>query len=108
MLFRSGIQDPNNPNQIVKVIEGNAGAIATSGSYLKGAHIRDPKTGLVAIGALSATVVGPDGALAEALATGLVVAGREGAGWFSQPELADYGAWVVDRHKGSAWTIGRI
>lgn len=108
MPWKIGIQNPNNPNEIVKVIEIHTGAIATSGTYLKGPHILDPKTGLVAIGALSATVVGPVGALADALATGLVVAGREGAGWFAKPELAEYGAWVVDRHLGTAWSIGKV
>ena len=71
-----------------------------------GAHIFDPATGTIAIGAKSATVLGPDGGLTDALATALMVAGEDGAGWFRQPELAEYSAWVIDRHSGGAWGVG--
>ena len=53
-----------------------------------------------------ATVVGPDGGLADALATALIVAGRDGAKWFSRSELAKYSAWVIDRHEEVAWSVG--
>ena len=49
---------------------------------------------------------GPDGGLTDALATALMVAGEDGAGWFAQPELAEYSAWVIDRHSGGAWGVG--
>ena len=80
------------------------GAIATSGTYERGAHIRDPHTGLIALGARSATVYGPDGGLADALATAMVVAGREGAYLFMKPELSEYNCWVIDRHGDMAWS----
>ncbi len=60
-----GIRSPENAKVILKVFELNGGAIATSGTYERGAHIKDPHTGLIAIGARSATVVGPDGGLAD-------------------------------------------
>ena len=44
--------------------------------------------------------------LTDALATALMVAGEDGAGWFAQPELAEYSAWVIDRHGGGAWGVG--
>ena len=88
------------------MIEIYDGAIATSGTYERGAHIRDPHTGLIAIGARSATVIGPDGGLADALATALIVAGRDGAGWFGQDELKAYSAWVIDRNEDEVWSIG--
>ena len=72
-----GIRGPNDPKQIVKVIKISDGAIATSGTYEQGSHIFDPITKTIAIGARSATVIGPDGGLAEALATALIVSGRE-------------------------------
>ena len=101
-----GIRSPFDAKVILKVFELSGGAIATSGTYERGSHIRDPHTGLIAIGARSATVIGPDGGLADALATALVVAGREGAGWFSKGELAEYSAWVIDRHGDVAWSVG--
>jgi hypothetical protein len=39
-------------------------------------------------------------------ATALMVTGVDGAGWFAQPELAEYSAWVIDRHSGGAWGVG--
>lgn len=101
-----GIRSPDDAKVILKVFELNGGAIATSGTYERGSHIRDPHTGLIAIGARSATVIGPDGGLADALATALVVAGRDGAIWFTKSELAQYCAWVIDRHSDVAWSVG--
>jgi len=44
--------------------------------------------------------------MADALATALMVEGRDGAMWFSQPELAQYSAWVIDRQEDIAWSVG--
>ena len=101
-----GVVNPENREEIVQVFNIFDGSIATSGTYERGAHIRDPHTGLIAIGARSATVIGPDGALTDALATALMVEGRDGAIWFSHPDLAEYSAWVVDRHEDVAWSVG--
>lgn len=101
-----GIVNPKNRQEIVQVFNIVDGSIATSGTYERGAHILDPHTGLIAIGARSATVIGPDGGLSDALATALMVEGRDGAIWFSHPDLAEYSAWVVDRHDDVAWSVG--
>ncbi len=99
-----GIRHPEDDQAIAQIVTLTDGAIATSGTYERGAHIVDPSTDLPAIGARSATVVGPDGGVADALATALIVAGRNGAHWFV--ELIDYSAWVVDRHGDQTWAIG--
>lgn len=101
-----GVVNPENRQEIVQVFNITDGSIATSGTYERGAHILDPHTGLIAIGARSATVIGPDGGLTDALATALMVEGRDGAIWFSHPDLAEYSAWVVDRHEDVAWSVG--
>jgi len=103
-----GVRSPENRFEVLKVFEIFEGAIATSGTYEIGAHIKDPHTGLIAIGARSATVIGPDGGLADALATALVVTGRDGSGIFTKPELAEYKVWVIDRNQDTAWTIGEL
>lgn len=103
-----GIVNPENRQEIVQVFNIMNGAIATSGTYERGAHILDPHSGLIAIGARSATVIGPDGGLTDALATALMVEGRDGAIWFSHPDLAEYSAWVVDRHEDLAWSVGPL
>jgi hypothetical protein len=71
----------------------------------RGAHIHDPLNGLIAIGAKSATVVGADGWLCDAMATAVMVAGQDGAKWFGQPELARYQVFAVTRHEQTAWSI---
>ena len=101
-----GVVNPDNRLEILQTFEISDGAIATSGTYERGAHINDPHNGMIAIGAKSATVIGPNGAIADALATALMVAGRDGAVWFTTPELSEYSAWVIDRHEKVAWSIG--
>ena len=104
--WKIGVVNPDNRQEVLRIFEINDGAIATSGTYERGAHIFDPHIGTIAIGAKSATVLGPDGGLTDALATALMVAGEDGAGWFAQPELTQYSAWVIDRHSGGAWGVG--
>ena len=100
-----GIRHPEEAHTIVKVFDITDGAIATSGTYERGSHIKDPHTGLIAIGARSATVYGPDGGIADALATALIVAGKDGAYLFQKPELSGYHCWVIERHSDEAWAI---
>ena len=69
------------------------------------AHIHDPLNGLIAIGAKSATVVGSEGWLCDAMATVVMVAGQDAAKWFGQPELAGYQVFAVNRHEQSTWEI---
>jgi FAD:protein FMN transferase len=76
-LFRVGIVDPHAPGRLACVVE-LCGAIATSGTYERGDHLIDPRSGRPASGAASASVTGPDLAMADALATALAVAGTEG------------------------------
>jgi len=99
------IRNPEKFDEVVKDIPINNGAIATSGVGEKGSHIKDPFTGLIAIGALSATVIGPDGGMAEALATALVVLGKDGAALFERSEFKDYSAFVIDRHSNTSWEV---
>jgi thiamine biosynthesis lipoprotein len=103
--WRIGVVNPDNRGEVVETFEISDGAIATSGAYERGAHINDPYTGLIAIGAKSATVVGPLGWLCDALATSLMVAGEDGAKYFTQPELEGYQVFVVDRYENTSWSI---
>jgi thiamine biosynthesis lipoprotein len=91
--------------EVVKVYEILDGVIATSGTYELGAHIVDPHSGMIAIGAKSATVVGPEGWLCDAMATAVMVGGTDSAQWFGQSELAGYQLFGVNRHEDTAWEI---
>ena len=107
--WKIGVVNPENKSEIVQVFEIYDGNIATSGHYEKGAHIRDPHTGVIAIGAKSGTVIGPDGGLCDAFATALMVDGADAAQWIGNPELSDYTFWAINRHgdgKGTAWSFG--
>ena len=106
--WKIGVVNPDNTQEVVRIFEIFDGAIATSGAYERGAHITDPFTGVIAIGAQSATVIGPDGGLTDALATALMVSGDDGAQYFGQAELAQYSAWCIDRHEGGAWGVGPL
>ena len=104
--WKIGVSNPEDTKEVLRIFEIYDGAIATSGHYERGAHITDPFSGLIAIGAKSATVLGADGGLTDAMATALMVTGDDGAKFFGQPELAEYSAWCIDRHEGSAWGVG--
>ncbi len=102
-----GVAHPNQSDQVSKIYEITNGAIATSGTAERGDHIIDPFSKTIAVGARSATVTGPDAGMADALATALIVSGRDGASWFAKDALAEYSCWVVDRHSDTAWEILR-
>ena len=59
-----------------------AGAVCTSGTYERGEHLVDPKHGGASRGARSASVVGPNAALADAYATAICVDGPDAIEWF--------------------------
>jgi thiamine biosynthesis lipoprotein len=96
-----GISDPRDTSKVVKVMGISNAAVATSGSYERGEHIIDPQTGLSAPYLLSASVIGPDGGLADALATALVVSGKDGASWFTN--LPGWSLYLVEGDIGLSW-----
>jgi len=81
--WRVGIQNPRKENDIINVIKISNGAVTTSGDYQKYYfyknrrihHILNPETGFPADSCQSVTVIAPTTELADALATGLFVAG---------------------------------
>ncbi len=89
--WRVGIRHPADPFALAGVVEG-AAAIATSGTYERGAHLYNPREGRFTAGFVSATVVGDDLALADALATGLCVAGPDGLAFLdAAPDFEGFG-----------------
>ena len=74
--WRIGIRHPWRADALAAIIDVTA-AIATSGSYERGAHLIDPSTGQPASRAASATVIGPSLATADALATAVAAGGDD-------------------------------
>jgi thiamine biosynthesis lipoprotein len=75
--FRIGITDPFSPGRLAEIVYLTS-AIATSGTYERGNHLIDPRSGRPVARAASASVTGPDLGLADALATALAVSGPPG------------------------------
>lgn len=100
--WRVGIRDPHDPHEAVMVLELTDAAVATSGSYERGAHIIDPRTSQPTTAVASATVVGPDLGTADAYATALYAAGPAGLCWFTP--AAGYHALLVDHELRATYT----
>jgi thiamine biosynthesis lipoprotein len=82
-----GIRHPHDRCTIAATIEASGPfAVATSGTYERGAHIIDPLTGDPVSELASVTVTGPDLTFADAYATVVFVMGIGGLDW------------LVDRH----------
>jgi thiamine biosynthesis lipoprotein len=79
--WRVGIQHPHDRSAIAASIEVRDLAVATSGAYERGAHIRDPHTGAAPADVLSVTVTGPDLGTADAYSTAAFAMGLDGPRW---------------------------
>ena len=73
-------------------------AVATSGTYERGHHIVDGRSGRAADELVSFTVVGQNLTLADACATAGFAMGLSGTEWVAvQPGLAPYGVTTAGR-----------
>lgn len=99
--WRIGVRDPWAGDRVACVLE-SPGAVATSGCYERGDHVIDPRTGRPGTRFASATVTGPELWLADALATGLLVAGEEGLAFIDA--LDGYEAFVISETGSTART----
>jgi thiamine biosynthesis lipoprotein len=79
--WRVGIRHPRRRDLLAGVLELRDGAVATSGAYERGEHIRDPRTGRPPAGVMAVTVVGPDLGSADAFATAAFALGAAGPAW---------------------------
>lgn len=93
--WRVGIRHPGDMATIVAVVESSQRlAVATSGTYERGAHIIDPATGEPTADVASVTIVGPDLTYADAYATSVFVMGVEGLLWLAERH-PDYAGCVI-------------
>jgi thiamine biosynthesis lipoprotein len=96
-----GILDPNDTTSVIAVVRVGDGAVATSGLYERGAHIVDPRSGLRHVAVDSATVVGPDAGVADALATAVLIRGPAAIEWFAA--IPDYSLYLVQGREVSSY-----
>jgi thiamine biosynthesis lipoprotein len=94
-IWNIGIQDPTVKDKILNMLSISNGAVATSGSYERGAHIINPKTKQPADELLSVTVTGPYIIKADILATAIFAAGNSNQKFiYKQP---DYKVHVIKK-----------
>ena len=101
--FMVGIRDPRKDDEVALTIPLEDEAISTSGDYeryfeedgQRYHHIIEPATGLPASGVHSATIVGPDAVLTDALSTSVFVLGVD-QGLTLISTLPDYEGIVID------------
>jgi FAD:protein FMN transferase len=101
--WQVGIRHPWEADKLSWVLAVTDGAVATSGHYERGEHVRNPRTGQPATGLRSVTVVGPDLALADAYATAGLAMGEAGLGWLAGRAAEGYQSAVVS-DDGRAFT----
>lgn len=102
--WRIGIRHPDRVDRVAAVLELRDGAVATSGTYERGAHIVDPRTGAPATGLRSLTVVGPRLAFVDAYATAAFVMGLDGLVWVARH--GDHEALAITTDDRVVWTAG--
>jgi thiamine biosynthesis lipoprotein len=78
-----GIRHPWQKEDVAWVLAGTDLAVATSGTYERGFHVVNPRTGAPATQLCSVTVVGRDLADADAYATAAVAMGRVALPWLA-------------------------
>lgn len=93
--WRVGIRHPWEAGKLSWVLALTDGAVATSGTYERGDHVRNPRTGRPASGLRSVTVTGPDLARADAYATAALAMGEPGIAWLAKRATEGYDSAVV-------------
>jgi thiamine biosynthesis lipoprotein len=105
--WRVGIRHPWDADRLSWVLAVTDGAVATSGDYERGDHVRNPRTGGPARGLTSVTVAGPDLALADAYATAAMAMGEAGIAWLAKRAADGYESAVVT-DDGRAFTSAHL
>jgi thiamine biosynthesis lipoprotein len=99
-----GIAHPHVRDAVCALVEVHDGAVATSGTAERGAHVIDPHTGRAALDLASVTVLGPDLTMADVYATAALAMGLDAPAWLSKLAASEgYNSVVVDAG-GYLWT----
>ncbi len=79
--WRVGIEDPHDPARLLAVVAVCDGAVATSGSAHRGAHVVDARTGAPPPAVAQVTVTAPSLTWADVDATAAYALGERAAEW---------------------------
>ncbi len=79
--WQVGVRHPDDPLAVLAVLAVRDGAVATSGTYERGAHVWDGRTGSRDVPLVAATVIASDLTVADVLATTVLAMGGDGPAW---------------------------
>jgi thiamine biosynthesis lipoprotein len=82
--WRVGIEDPHDPARVLAVVAVRDGAVATSGTAHRGAHVVDARTGAAPPAVAQVTVTAPSLTWADVDATAAYALGRRAAEWLGR------------------------
>lgn len=102
--WRVGIRHPADPAAVAAVLAVRDAAVATSGLYERGPHIRDPRSGAIPEAFASITVVGPRLGPADAYATAAFAMGTDGLAWVAG--RPGFGILALDPAGRATWSHG--
>ncbi len=100
--WRVGLRHPDRADAVARVVAVRDLAVATSGTYERGEHIRDPFQKAAPTGLLSVTVVGPSLTWADVYATTAFAMGSAGPAWVA--DHPGYGALAITTDERVVWT----
>lgn len=103
--WQVGIRNPFNIEEIVKVLSVTNCGVATSGTYIRGEHIYNPKdTGHLDTDIVSLTVIGPNIYEADRFATAAFAMGGEGIYFIES--LKGFEGYSIDKKGRATMTTG--
>lgn len=100
--WQIGIEHPLDPSRLIATVPVRRGAVATSGTARRGAHLYDARTGRPAEGVASVTVIGPELTWADIDATAAFAHGTGAADWLQGRARTGLVVWT----DGSTTTLG--
>jgi thiamine biosynthesis lipoprotein len=103
--WRVGIRNPFNINEYVKVLAISNCGIATSGTYIRGQHIYNPKiNSSLVTDIVSLTVIGPNIYEADRFATAAFAMGEEGIRFIER--LEGFEGYMINQQGIATFTSG--
>jgi len=103
--WKIGIRNPFNPKEIVKAVSVKNEGVATSGSYVRGQHIYDPKARSEPITEIvSLTVIGPDIYEADRFATAAFAMREKGIEFIES--FKGFEGYMIDKKGVAVMTSG--
>lgn len=102
--WRVGIRNPFNMQEIVKVVAVTDQGVATSGNYVRGSHIYNPRGAALSDKIVSLTVIGPNVYDADRYATAAFAMGQAGIVFIEH--LDGFEGYMIDSHGQATLTSG--